>query len=110
MKQRRWVLRESMTKSEEILWKKLRKKRFLGLRFRRQHGIGPYVVDFYHAQSMTVIEVDGSIHYKPEIMEKDRMRQEFLESLGYKVIRFSNHMVFDHLEFVLQKIKSYVVS
>ena len=71
MKERRYELRKERTKAEIILWEKLRKKRFSGLRFRQQHGIGPYVVDFYHAESMTVIELDGSIHNSPNVKEYD---------------------------------------
>jgi very-short-patch-repair endonuclease len=109
MKHRRWELRLSMTKAEEILWQKLRKKRFLGVRFRRQHGIGPYVVDFYHSKSMTVIEIDGAVHFRREVMEQDLQRQEFLENLGYAVLRFSNNQIENSLNFVLKKIKDQVI-
>lgn len=109
MKQRRWELRGDMTKAEEILWQKLRKKRLMGLRFRRQHGIGPYVADFYHSKSMTVIEIDGAIHYRRDVMEHDFQRQEFLENLGYTVLRFSNIQVINRLNFVLEKIKNQVI-
>jgi very-short-patch-repair endonuclease len=108
MKHRRWELRKSMTGAEEILWERLRKKRFLGLRFRRQHGIGPYVADFYHSKSMTVIEVDGYIHYRKDVMDHDIFRQEYLEGKGYTILRFSNSSVLNNIQSVLLKIKSQI--
>lgn len=104
MKQRRYELRENQTEAEALLWKFLQKKKLNGIRFRRQHGIGPYVVDFYHAQSKTVIEVDGSIHRDPEIIEADQWRENYLIDREYIIIRFSNEEIYNDIDSVLTKI------
>ena len=97
-------LRKNLTTAESLLWEQLRNYRFHGHRFRRQHGIGIYVVDFYHAKSMTVIELDGSIHDEPRVRVGDKIRQEYLEWLGYKVLRFKNRDVMLNLDAVLKAV------
>ncbi|MGE3341238.1 MAG: endonuclease domain-containing protein [Candidatus Altimarinota bacterium] len=110
MKERRKELRYSPTNAEDKLWKHLQKKQLNGLIFRRQHGIGPYVADFYHALSRTVIEIDGSVHLTPEVREKDQWREAFLKEHGYNSIRFSNQEVFHDIGDVLSRIVSSVDS
>lgn len=110
MKDVRFELRENMTRAEELLWEKLKKKSIHNLRFRRQHGIGPYVADFYHAKSMTIIEVDGSVHEEIDVIKHDKMREEFLLARGYKVVRITNEEIFNDLEKVLNLIYSSVTS
>jgi very-short-patch-repair endonuclease len=105
MKHNRGDLRKKMTPAEQQLWKYLRNCREDHIRFRRQHGIGPYVVDFYHAKSMTVIEIDGAVHEDESVIEGDKIRQEYLEFRGYKVIRFRNNQVFNDINTVLKEIK-----
>lgn len=78
--------RREMTYPEVLLWQRLRRKA-AGLRVRKLHPIGPYVVDFYCAASRLVIEVDGEIHSQPEALAKDPVRQRFLEENGYQVVR-----------------------
>lgn len=90
------------TPAEEKLWQKLRNKQLLGLKFRRQHSIDRFIVDFYCAQANLIIEVDGSIHEYTQM--EDAIRQEFLESLGFRVIRFRNEEVLNSVEGVLEKI------
>ncbi|KKW09314.1 MAG: hypothetical protein UY44_C0004G0029 [Candidatus Kaiserbacteria bacterium GW2011_GWA2_49_19] len=98
-------LRKNKTKAEKILWSQLRLKRLGGLRFRRQHGIGPYVVDFYQADSKIVIEVDGDVHFSLAEQEiKDRVRQRWLEGHGYIVLRYNNVDVFNNLDGILREI------
>lgn len=92
---------DKATPAEGLLWEQLKGKKFMGLRFRRQHGIAHFVVDFYHARSMTVIELDGSIHDEREVKEYDKAREEFLIDCGYKIIRFKNEEVYHNLEQVL---------
>jgi very-short-patch-repair endonuclease len=105
MKDLRKELRhERVTPAEEILWERLEGKKLNGLKFRRQHGVGHYVVDFYHPQSMTVIELDGAVHDDLEVKKNDRMREEFLIERGYKVIRFENEAVYSDIDTVLNKI------
>lgn len=110
MKEKRKELRHSPTNAEDKLWKHLQNKKLHGLTFRRQHGIGPYVADFYHALSRTVIEIDGSVHLTPEVRENDQWREAFLKEHGYHVIRFSNQEVFHDIGDVLSRILSTVAS
>ncbi len=101
-------LREKATSAERTLWDCIKSKKLQGLKFRRQHGIGRWVVDFFHGASRTVIELDGTIHNDPEVREHDRVRQEYLESIGCTVLRFKNEVVFYHLEIVIQKILEHI--
>ena len=100
----RAILRSNMTPAEEELWGLLRKHKLNGLKFRRQHSIGSYIVDFYCASEKLVIEVDGSVHDTAEAIANDKVRDEKLQHLGYKIIRIRNSEVFDTPESVLQQI------
>jgi very-short-patch-repair endonuclease len=84
-------LRIEATTPERILWDMLRGKRAGGLRFRRQHPLANYIVDFFCGTAKLVIEIDGEVH--ATTVEEDRRRQRDLEQLGYHVIRFSNLQV-----------------
>ncbi|WP_299312387.1 endonuclease domain-containing protein [uncultured Aquimarina sp.] len=90
-------LRNNGTSAEAFLWKYLQKSQVKGRKFRRQHSIGNYIVDFYCPKEKLIIELDGEIHNKPEVHDNDQKRTEYLESLGFIVIRFENKMVFDNL-------------
>jgi very-short-patch-repair endonuclease len=83
-------LRREQTDFERRLWYALRDRRFLAYKFRRQQPIGPYVADFVCFQDKLVIELDGSQHAMPENLAGDRMRTEFLEGEGFRVLRFWN--------------------
>jgi very-short-patch-repair endonuclease len=83
--------RKQPTPAEAALWDILRDRRCLGFKFRRQHAIGPYIVDFYCAEAGLVIEVDGPIHDRQT--ENDAGRTEFLEARGLSVLRFNNEVV-----------------
>ncbi len=104
MKERRMHFRLHPTDAEEQLWKKLRNRKLQGHIFRRQHGIGPYVTDFYHALNKTIIELDGEIHNDLEVKDTDEWRTTFLLEHGYKIIRFKNEEVLNNIESVLHKI------
>ncbi|MFD3001286.1 endonuclease domain-containing protein [Pontibacter toksunensis] len=110
LKEQRAVLRNNMTPAEEELWRLLRKHRLSGHKFRRQHSIGSYIVDFYCASEKLVIEVDGSVHDTAEAIANDKVRDETLQHLGYKIIRIRNSKVFDCPELVLQRIVETVQS
>jgi very-short-patch-repair endonuclease len=97
-------LRRSMTDAEVILWSRLRRDQFAGLRFRRQHPIGPYVADFVCAKRKLVIEVDGETHHTPEQLLHDLRRREYLETRGWREMRIANRDVYDELENVLEVI------
>ncbi len=90
------------TLAEDSLWQKLRNKQLLGFKFRRQHSIDRFIVDFYCADVRLVIEVDGGIHEYTQ--EEDAIRQEFLESRGYRMLRFVNEEVLQDMERVLAEI------
>ena len=98
------ALRYNPTQAELILWGHLNGKQ-LGAKFRRQHPLGIYIADFYCHQHKLIIELDGSIHNLPEVALNDKIRQQNLEFDGYRVLRFNNREVFNHLEKVLTTIK-----
>jgi very-short-patch-repair endonuclease len=95
-------LRQPQTAAEATLWRVLQNRK-LGYKFRRQHPIGPFIVDFYCAEAgRLVIEIDGSSHMEQE--EYDAERTAWLESQGYHVIRFNNTEVRYQLNEVVQAI------
>jgi very-short-patch-repair endonuclease len=94
--------RRAPTPAEKVLWQRLRDHRLAGSQFRRQHAIGRFIVDFYCAQARLVIEVDGPIHNGTP--EEDAARQDYLERLELRVIRFTNDDVLDRTEDVLKRI------
>ncbi len=104
---RRRKLRNNLTKSEEILWQCVRNKK-LGVKFRRQHSIGGYILDFYCIDKKLVIEIDGEIHNKLEAKEYDEIRDKFFIDLEFTVLRFTNLEVENSIELVLEKIKRYI--
>lgn len=89
-----------MTKAEIILWSKLKGKQ-LGYKFRRQHGIGKYIVDFYCPELRLIIELDGYPHGFDTQIKKDEERQNFLESLGFIVRRYANNDIENNLNGIL---------
>jgi len=98
-------LRQEQTHAESLLWHGLRAHRLSGLHIRRQHPIGPYVVDFCCVSRSLVIEVDGAAHLQPEEKAADAVRTEVLGLLGYRVIRFANEEVENDLGGVLGRIE-----
>ena len=90
-----------LTATELLLWSRLRAKQFEGLKFRRQHGVGPYIVDFYCPERRIVIEVDGDTHAEADQVVRDKERDLYLASLGLEVVRYTNGDVVDNLEGVL---------
>ena len=97
-----------MTGPERLLWWKLRARQFLGLKFRRQHGIGPYIVDFYCAERSLVIEIDGDTHAEPNQIQKDVLRDRYLQSLGLHVVRYRNDDILKNLDGVLYDLEKRV--
>ena len=98
-------LRITMTEAEISLWERLKLNQFQGLKFRRQHPIGIYIVDFYCHQHKLIIEVDGAYHSALEQIEKDQKRTDFLNFQGLRVIRFTNEQVITEIECVLDEIR-----
>jgi very-short-patch-repair endonuclease len=95
-------LRHDPTAPEKLLWSVLSGRKLDGLKFRRQHPIEPYIVDFYCADDSLVVELDGQSHNESE--EYDQRRSEFLASLGLSVIRFTNDEVVSNLDGVAEGI------
>ena len=99
---RRQELVRDSTFPEQLLWSKLRAKQLGGLKFRRQHPIEPYIVDFYCASEKIAIELDGRTH--DDQQDYDRSRTDFISAQGVKLIRFSNDEVLANLDGVLEAI------
>ncbi|UOH74317.1 endonuclease domain-containing protein [Acinetobacter schindleri] len=95
-------MRHTATDVENLMWQILRAKRFMNLKFRRQHVIKPYIVDFYCHEIGLVVELDGSQHGTDDGKEYDAERTKFLEALGLKVVRYWNHDVLGRTEVVLE--------
>ena len=95
-------LRLNPTPAEVKLWESLKQRQLNGLKFRRQHPIASFIVDFYCPQYRLMIEVDGDSHHQQT--EYDAARTERLNQLGYQVLRFRNEEIFDHLDHVLERI------
>jgi very-short-patch-repair endonuclease len=98
-------LRKDMTEAEKKLWARLRNKRLLGYKFRRQQPIKFFIADFFCQELKLIIEVDGGYHFTKFQREKDEGRTHILNELGLKVIRFSNQEVFEDLDGVVTRIK-----
>ena len=96
------ALRHNQTIPEQILWRAIRSRRFYGFKFRRQVQIGNYIVDFICYDKNLVIELDGREHLTPEKLEYDANRTAFLEEKNYRVVRYYNTDIFNHLDDVLQ--------
>lgn len=102
---RRKELRNNATGSEKILWQFLRGNQ-TGMKFRRQAGIGPYIVDFYCPKQKLVIELDGSVHNSAHAKEYDQIRTEYLQTLDIRVLRFTNDRIDSDIHGVLHEIQN----
>lgn len=107
LEERRKKLRNNLTPAEAFLWKYLQQKKLYGKKFRRQHSITNYIVDFYCPSEKLIVELDGEIHNNISQQNYDFERTQKLESLGFKVIRFENKMVFEETHLVLEAIKNH---
>ncbi len=97
-------LRQPQTPAEQKLWSHLRNRQLNGIKFRRQHPIDRFIIDFYCAEAKLCIEVDGDSHAEPDQIKYDQARAEWLNDCGYTVIRFTNREVFNQIEAVLLQI------
>jgi very-short-patch-repair endonuclease len=96
------TMRREPTAAEEVLWGALRKNQFGGLKFRQQHPVGRFVLDFYCASCKLAVEVDGDVH--DDQAERDAERTKVVERYGYHVLRFRNEQVLQELPKVVQAI------
>ena len=99
--------RKRMTEAETIMWERLRKIS-RSYSFRRQHIIGDYIVDFVCLSKKLVVEVDGGYHYTDEQMKLDNIRTDFLNRMGYSVIRFTNEQVIKATNDVVAQIEELI--
>jgi len=97
-------LRRNQTECEEMAWRLLRTLRFRGFKFRRQHAVGQYVVDFCCPQRRLIVELDGSVHAQPSQARRDASRDAELKRWGYTVRRFPNGIVVEAPELFLEKV------
>ena len=102
--------RKNPTNAEKALWVELRSKSLEDYKFRQQHLIGDYIVDFVCLKSKLVIEVDGGYHFTDEQLVLDQQRTLIINELGYRVIRFTNEEVLKNIQFVLDKIVKELVA
>jgi very-short-patch-repair endonuclease len=98
--------RKNATKAEHLLWERLKNKQLEGHKFRRQHPIGRFILDFYCYAAKLAIEIDGDYHEKPLQKEYDEQRTGAIETIDIQVIRFTNEEVLNDMEGVLAEILS----
>ena len=99
-------LRKTSTDAERVLWRSLRGTQLDGLKFRRQHPIGPYVVDFVCLERSIVVEINGGQHAEEAQEAKDGVRDKWLQDEGFRVLRFWNHEVLSNTEGVLEALRT----
>ncbi len=97
-------LRADATDAEALLWRLLRSRQLAGVKFRRQHQFGPYILDFYSHEAKLALELDGHGHAQPEQRARDDERTAFLASHGLTVLRFANTAVLQETESVLTQV------
>ena len=97
-------LRRNQTPAEAKFWHMVRDKKIGGLKFRRQHPLGRFVVDFYCHELLLVVELDGNIHERKSVKMRDEIREQKIKELGLKVLRFSNEDVYFNLDLIADKI------
>jgi len=102
------ALRRRSTEAEQKLWELLRNKQLKGKKFRRQHAIANYIVDFYCHECKIAIELDGNFHMEAEAKEYDNSRTTLLNEIGVTVLRFWNEEVINDASSVLQKISGHL--
>jgi len=103
-KEKRRMSRNSPTKPESIFWGRVKGRQISNCKFRRQHGIGNYIVDFYCPEVKLAIEIDGESHYKKRAVEYDKRRTKYIESLGIKLIRFTNDDIMKNIDGAMRTI------
>lgn len=103
-------LRKNMPTPEIVLWQKIRNRQINNYKFKRQYGVGRYIVDFYCSEKRLAIEIDGDSHYEDFQIIYDKERTEYLNNMGIVVVRFTNKEIMDNIEGVLDKILEALVT
>ena len=104
LKQRRKALRNEATSAERELWMKLKQRSLGGYKFRRQHSVGPYILDFYCPEARLCVELDGESHLKENAIAYDKERSAYLSRLNIQVLRFLNTDVYENIDAVCENI------
>jgi len=99
------TLRKPLTPAEERFWKMARNRNLLGLKFRRQHPIGPFIADFYCHELKLVVEIDGDVHDLEDVKQYDEQRENYIKELGLKVLRFQNGDVFKNARIIEEALR-----
>jgi len=102
------TLRRNMTDAERLLWSKIRRKQLKDQQFYRQKIICNYIVDFFCPKANLIIEVDGGQHYNSEGKKKDEVRDERMNLMGLRILRFSDHEVLKNIDGVIEMILRYL--
>lgn len=110
LKDNRKSLRNAPTHAEATLWLKLRRSQLDGKKFRRQHSVGSYILDFYCPEHQLAIELDGADHFTKGGRGNDAERTAYLNNLQIKVIRFENRLVFEKMDWILGEISKHLIS
>lgn len=100
-------LRKAQTNTEALLWERLRASQLEGRKFRRQHSVGVYILDFYCPSERLCVEIDGKVHQTREVIIHDEVRDATLDQLLIRTLRVRNDEVETNIETVLDKIKAY---
>jgi very-short-patch-repair endonuclease len=105
LKPYRKELRNASTSAEAELWNHLKGKQLEGRKFRRQHSIKKYIVDFYCSTEKLIIELDGESHGDYQKIYEDEDRDNDLRRMGYRILRFENRFIFEDIEWVMDEIR-----
>ncbi len=109
-KRLRQKLRQEPSPAESRLWWFLRRRRFHGYKFRRQHSLGRFVVDFYCPELNLAVEVDGDSHFDTDRKANDQRRQQWLERAGIQVVRFRNDEILQAIDRVLHQLRAVITT
>lgn len=103
-------LRSQGTSAEAVLWTYIKGKKIAGIKFRRQHSIGKFIIDFYAPSKKLAIELDGEVHKWGKSAKNDLEKEVLLQSLGITILRFENKWIFDDPDYVINTIKASVTA
>jgi very-short-patch-repair endonuclease len=101
-------LRRNMTDAEQLIWSKVRRKQISDCQFYRQKNIGNYIVDFYCPKAKLIVEIDGGQHYENDGIKKDLERDQYFQTLGFTVLRFSDIDVLKNVNGVVERIQEHL--
>lgn len=104
---RRKKLRRNLTPAEATIWNAIKNSKLAGRKFRRQHSVGPFILDFFCVEERLAVELDGEVHRNEAAEIYDHKRKLYLNNAGIKVIRFENFLVFEDIDYVTHRIQSF---